>query len=96
MKSKGKRAKLLLIYTLNNFIEFIRVPQDTERIISEIGQCTTAVKKKREFCRNATPFVFRFLHRTFLANLESDSLGVVASASSIASRCYTTPQLLQL
>lgn len=46
MKSKGNRAKLTLIYTLNNFIEFIRVLSDTEYIISEIGWCMMAVNKR--------------------------------------------------
>lgn len=46
MKSKGNRAKLTLIYTLNNFIEFIRVLSDTEYIISGIGWCMMAVNKR--------------------------------------------------
>lgn len=51
---------------------------------------------KRGNSRNTTPFVLKFLYYTVSENLESDRLRVVARANSIASRCYTTPQLPQL
>lgn len=51
---------------------------------------------KRGNSRNTRPFVLKFLYYTVSENLESDRLRVVARANSIASRCYTTPQLPQL